>query len=263
MSKISRALLAATLMSIGALATTPITTHAATNGASTVQTTTDPLTTVKEPNIVIIKSAQAKVYSNPQLSQATGRTLPFASSWAATAVAKNTETGTVTAYQVATNQWIAANDITTQADFVGVQQPATGVIYISSATSKTYANPDLTGQANGSLPFKSGWKYTAVFKNGYGRIISYQVSTHQWVPAGNVQTDSHLVMSLEPGRGILRITKKGGASTYSATGQVNGHLAYGSRWRYAWILTDATRKVVAYQVGGNQFVTPEDSIESK
>lgn len=79
------------------------------------------------------------------------------------------------------------------------------------------------------------------------------------VSAATTQTKGDGVVT--PAKGVVYIARSGGANTYSdpaSLTSVNGHLAFGSAWRYSAILNSPTTGVTAYKVSGTQWVATID-----
>lgn len=256
-----RLLAAATLFSATLLAGTPVaaTALAATPAASTTATSTAAPTLVKTNTTLTVKAAGAKVYSDPQLTKATGRTLPQSSRWLSSLEAQDAKYN-VLAYRVSTHEWVAASDVLSSASTAGTVVKETGTVFvIAYGGASTYSDPGTFQKANGSLKYYSGWHYTAVYKNSNGVITAYQVSTHQWLPATSATIDGSLYFYVVPRKGIVKVTNRNGVDVRSAvTGKVNGHLAYGTSWLYTGVEVNLNTVVTGYQVSRDQFVNAGD-----
>ncbi|MFT8337303.1 hypothetical protein [Schleiferilactobacillus harbinensis] len=141
--------------------------------------------------------------------------------------------------------------------------PNPTAVYVKQASAPVYSDAQLTKKTGRTLSFGSGWRAFTKITTASGDL-SYNVGGNQYVAAADVTTDPNSVSTVQKQNGVVYVANKAGADTYSwKTGKVNGHLAYGTGWRYGTVTTNGTTRVTGYFVSSDQILQVEDVTGAK
>jgi hypothetical protein len=187
----------------------------------------------------------AIVYSDPTTTTDTGTRLSTSyNSWNATRYATD-KNGQILAYELGTNQWVKAADLTTTASD-GSNPTVTGNVTISLLNQTNlysyykpaviYTDPTVTTASGARLStWVNEWHAARVAKDSNGVAIAYELGKNQWVKAADLNQSA-------PQGGVFDTT--GGTPLYDLNGNVTGSIPDSGRYQVF---------AVAY-INGQQFV---------
>lgn len=145
---------------------------------TTATTTTDNDANTSVGKTMTVKTTTTLVDNN---AAAINATLPAGSSWK---VGKTMTVNGISYYQVATNEWVKASDMTDQASTVTnnntykTPTPGDGLIATLTKAQRVYNSE--TNSYGTTLPVGSAWKINKLVVNKYGSFWG-QVATNQYV----------------------------------------------------------------------------------
>lgn len=142
------------------------------------------------------------------------------------------------------------------------------VIYIKSGvTAQLYSDKATTQAISGrTLDASSAWQSPAVVTDASGKVVAYNLGGNQYVKASDVETTPQDNVSYQVKTQTIYVGNKSGAQLYSdptATKAISGRtLDYASAWiSPKEVYNNGT--LVAYNLGGNQYVKAEDAVTTK
>ena len=194
--------------------------------------------------VVTVKDQTAQLYT-VYGNTISGRTLSANSSW------KYYESKTIngeTYYRVATDEWVKASDVTSEATTSNVT-PFENVVTTKDAITHVYTKDgqEVTGRA---LSANSSWK--TANKLVLNDETYYQVATNEWVKANDVTVNDDTT-GVTPAKGVVTIGSSV-AQLYSKDGQAitSRALAPSSKWQTANKMD--LKGETYYQVATNEWV---------
>ena len=194
--------------------------------------------------VVTVKNQTAQLYT-VYGNTISGRTLSANSSW------KYYESKTIngeTYYRVATDEWVKASDVTSEATTSNVT-PFENVVTTKDAITHVYTKDgqEVTGRA---LSANSSWK--TANKLVLNDETYYQVATNEWVKANDVTVNDDTT-GVTPAKGVVTIGSSV-AQLYTKDGQAitSRALAPSSKWQTANKMD--LKGETYYQVATNEWV---------
>jgi hypothetical protein len=142
------------------------------------------------------------------------------------------------------------------------------VIYIKSGvTAQLYSDKATTQAISGrTLEASSAWQSGAVVTDANNKVVAYNLGGNQYVKASDVETTPQDNVSYQVKTQTIYVGNKSGAQLYSdptATKAISGRtLDYASAWVSPKEVYN-NGKLVAYNLGGNQYVKAEDAATTK
>lgn len=165
--------------------------------------------------------------------------------------------GALAAAPLATSQAASGSLIATQTTKTE-DLPTLSTVYVKKNAAPLYADAQLTKKTGRTLAFGTAWRAYTKTTTASGDL-SYKVGTNQYVAAADATMDPNAVATTAKESGVVYVKAKGGADTHSwKTGKVNGHLAYGTAWKYGTVAINGATKVTGYFVSGDQVLNMED-----
>lgn len=246
MNKISKGLLFASLLALGAGATTaagPLTTKAAVN--------TDYGYTAIGSSLVRVRDTGALIYNSN--GESTGRSLPMGSTWR-TDLSNTLSGGTY--YGIGKDEYVKASDVDYYSTVTsGYGQELTNYDGVEVTASYGAALYDANGNPLGrTLPVGSDWKTDYESNTAKGTL--YRVATGEYVSGSDVR-----VYQNSFSRAISEtITTKAGAPTplYNGNGQLIGTRALGPNTKWYTDEFSNIGHVGYYRVASNEYVIAAD-----
>lgn len=204
-----------------------------------------------------------KVYSDPQLTKATGKTLAGGSQWQyfATYDAMVTNNGSSSvadtlAYNLGGNQWVSAAEfvVGTAPDFY-IYPNASTVMVTATKGVMIYSDLALTKPTGRVLPLGSKWRSNGVLMSKENGAMGLSLGGPQFIKPDDVGT-------LQSERGVFTVRYAAhptwGIAVYNSKMQVTKTIPAGSRWQ-AFSSLDRTKRgsqdlQIYLNIGGDQWV---------
>lgn len=170
-----------------------------------------------ELGIVYSDYQKVPIYQDKALTQNTGKTLDnYINSWQVLDVAKDSS-GTITAYQLGTNQWVKAADMLTAFPATLKTIPEQEVYYSDNKAVSVYTDPLTKYRSGQHLNTNiNEWRIFEVALNDQDAPIAFRLGAHQWVKASEMK-------ETYPLSGIFKTTQ--GKTLYNLDGQKTGTIA--------------------------------------
>lgn len=214
-----------------------------------------------------------KVYSDPQLTKATGKTLAGGSRWQYFAaydvmVTMNGQQGVADslAYNLGGNQWVSREDFALNSGSQFTTAPSTGmfVLITNPNGAKLYSDVARTKATGRTLPYGSRWQTSVSVSDCLVGDVGFGLGGAQYVNEQDVGTysDYKTVFTVK-----YAAHPTWGIAVYNSKLQVVKTIPAGSRWRtFSWLNRTSPQSKedpqIYLNIGGDQWVKKDYGVIS-